>query len=169
MIVGIDNGLDGAAVAIGPLGHVIGDFVMPTFKIHKTTKAGKKRTLREIDALKLAVMLDNLILDRDSANVIFEECPEHSKNKAAMRGMGINAGKILGVLEARRLKVHRITSKDWHPVILGKFSKGESKPVARAKVREIWPDEIWRNKKTDFHSGLVDAALIAEYGRIQNL
>ncbi len=42
MIVGIDNGLDGAAVAIGPMGHVIGSFVMPTFTMKKITKAGKK-------------------------------------------------------------------------------------------------------------------------------
>lgn len=169
MIVGIDNGLDGAAVAIGPLGHVIGSFVMPTFTMKKTTKAGKKSERREIDSLQLAVLLENLILSSDSATVIFEECPDHAKSKAAMRGMGINAGKILGVLEARRLKVHRITSADWHPVILGKFAKGQSKDVAKVKVLEIWPDEIWRNKRTDFHSGLVDAALIAHFGRIQNL
>ena len=169
MIVGIDNGSDGAAVAIGPLGHVIGSFVMPTFKRKKITKKGKERESREIDALQLAVLLENLILSRDSATVIFEECPDHAGSASAMRGMGINAGKILGVLEARRLKVHRITSADWHPVILGKFAKGQSKVVARAKAQELWPDEIWRNKKTNFHAGLVDAALISHYGRIQNL
>lgn len=164
MIVGIDNGSDGAAVAIGPLGHIIGSFVMPTFKRKKITKKGKDRKNREIDSLQLAVMLENLILSRDAVTVIFEECPDHARSASAMRGMGINAGKILGVLEARRLTVHRITSADWHPVILGKFAKGESKNAARAKVKELWPDEVWRNKKTDFHTGLVDAALISYFG-----
>lgn len=172
MIVGIDNGIDGGAVAIGPLGHVIGSFVMPSFKIvkvakTKSKKAGKTvyRTLREIDAKRLLIHIDNLTLGNRNAQIYFEECPDHASSAASMRGMGINAGKILGVLESNRYTATRLLSSDWQPEILGSVPKGKTKEYALEKVKEIWPDEIWQHNKKQYHGGLVDAALIAEFGR----
>jgi hypothetical protein len=170
MIIGIDNGLDGAAVALSASGSVIGGFVMPTVKIRKVAKStGKVKTNREIDAMAFLAALDLMTGDRDGATVIFEECPHHSQSKSAMRGMGINAGKILGVLESRRFNFHRIMSSDWQPAILGKVPQGKTKEAALNKAREIWPDETWAHGKKDWHTGLIDAALIAEYGRLKNL
>jgi hypothetical protein len=169
MFIGIDNGLDGAAVAIGPLGHVIGDFVMPTMRRVHITKEKKVRTYREIDAAQLICALDNLTLGRRTAKLYFEECPHHSQSKAAMRGMGINAGKILGVIESHGYTAIRLLSKDWQPVILGKVPQGMTKAYAAAQAMAIWPEELWRHGKKTMHGGLIDAALIAEYGRRKSL
>lgn len=167
MIVGIDNGLDGAAVAIGDTGHVISTFIMPTLKVTKESKrTGKKKVTREIDALKFFARLDFMIPTRGGTTVIFEECPHHSMSKSAMRGMGINAGKILGILESRGYTFQRIISSDWQPAILGKVPQGKTKKYALNKVREIWPDETWNDGKKDWHSGLIDAALISKFGQL---
>jgi hypothetical protein len=169
MIIGIDNGLDGGAVALSASGAVIQGFVMPTLKIRKVAKStGRVKTNREIDSIAFLAALDLMAGDRLRATVIFEECPHHSKSKSAMRGMGINAGKILGVLETRHYNVRRIMSSDWQPAILGKVPQGKTKEAALNKAREIWPDETWTHGKKDWHSGYIDAALIAEYGRLKN-
>ena len=78
-----------------------------------------------------------------------------------------SAGKILAVLEAKRFKTVRVLSFDWHPVILGKIPQGQSKAMAIAKAQELWPDEDWIKsaKAKNHHDGMIDAALIAEYGR----
>jgi len=50
-------------------------------------------------------------------------------------------------------------------------AKGDTKPAAKAKAQQLWPDEQWlatpRCKKA--HDGMIDGALIAEYARIKNL
>ena len=85
-----------------------------------------------------------------------------------MRSMAMSAGKILAVLEAKGFKkVHRILSFDWHPAVIGKIPQGKSKEYALAKARELWPDESWlaTDRSTTPHNGMIDAALIGEYGR----
>jgi len=82
--------------------------------------------------------------------------------------MALSAGKILAILEAKGFQnVKRILSYDWHPEILGRIPKGQAKALAKAKVAELWPDESWlpSERASVPHDGLIDAALIAEYGR----
>jgi hypothetical protein len=76
-------------------------------------------------------------------------------------------GVIRGILEAYNIRHVRIAPRTWQAEMLGKVPKGETKAHARAKAREIWPDEDWlatpRSKKA--HEGFIDAALIAEFYR----
>jgi hypothetical protein len=170
MIIGIDNGLDGGIVALSPLAGLapIAKYPMPTrsvtYPARKTTKA---RTTREIDTPGVVAILDAIGGNRSEITVYFEHCPFHASDATAMRSMALSAGKILAVLEAKRFKTVRILSFDWHPIILGKIPQGQTKSVAIAKARELWPDEDWAKseKAKTFHDGMIDAALIAEYGR----
>jgi hypothetical protein len=55
----------------------------------------------------------------------------------------------------------------WQRVMLPNCAKGDTKPAALAKAKQLWPAETWlaTNRSTKPHDGLVDAALIAEFGR----
>jgi hypothetical protein len=170
MIVGVDNGLDGGIVALSPIAGVppIAKLRMPTMHVtypaRKTTKA---KSVREVDPRALIRILDSINANRDETTVYFEDCPFHADRAAVMRSMAISAGKIVSILDAKGFRVKRILSFDWHPVILGKVPRGQTKAFAIAKARELWPAESWiANERCNLpHDGIVDAALIAEYGR----
>lgn len=161
MTIGIDNGLEGAAVLLDAGGIVHWE------DFDAITIQSKPRKIREIDAWKFGIKLENLIrisnerFTDEPTRIVFEQCPHHAASAAAMRGMAINAGKIIGALESRCLSFDRITSRDWQPKILGKVPKGETKAYARAKFYELWP-----HLKSIKHDGIIDAALIAYYGHI---
>jgi hypothetical protein len=170
MIVGIDNGLDGGLVALSPIAGVppIAKIPMPTRAVtYPARKKTKARTLREVCTRGLVLALESLNLNREETTVFFEHCPFHADRAETMRSMGLSAGKILAVMEAKNLKTVRILSFDWHPVVIGKIPRGETKSMAIATAKSLWPDETWTasERATLPHTGLVDAALIAEYGR----
>lgn len=168
--IGLDNGLSGGIVALSPIAGLppIAKFAMPvrevTYPARKTTPA---KTTREIDTRGLIAILDQIGGNRDETVVYFEHCPFHADTALTMRSMALSAGKILAVLEAKNYKTIRVLSFDWQPVMLGKIPKGQTKKLALAKARELWPEETWlesdRSKKP--HDGMIDAALIAEFGR----
>jgi hypothetical protein len=171
MIIGIDNGLDGGIVALSPLAGLppIAKHTMPTM-MH-TYPARKKtpvKSSREIYTRGLVALLGGLECNREETSVFFEHCPFHADQALTMRSMAMSAGKILAVLEAMGFRrIHRVLSFDWHPVMLGKIPQGQSKTLALAKATELWPEENWLASKASKvpHNGLIDAALIAEYGR----
>lgn len=171
MIIGIDNGLEGGLVALSPIKGLapIAKFTMPTLSVfYPARKTSKARTLREVDTRGLVAILSSLDANKEETTVFFEHCPFHASDTNAMRSMAMSAGKILAVLEAKGFKnIHRVLSHDWQPVMLGKVPQGKTKEFAMAKASELWPDESWtaseRSKKS--HDGMIDAALIAEYGR----
>lgn len=171
MIVAFDNGLTGAIVALSPIAGLppIHKFVMPTKKLvkpaRKTTKAKK---FNEVDTWGIVRILNTLQCNEETT-VYFEECPDHAKSAYAMKSMATSAGKILAVLELKKLKTVRIISHDWQPEILGKVPRGKTKEYALNKARELWPEENWlaTKRSTTPHDGMIDAALIAEYGRLK--
>lgn len=171
MIIGIDNGLNGGLVALSPIKGLppIAKHVLPTLSItYPARKSSKAKVVREIDARGLVAILNALECKPDETAVFFEHCPFHASDTNAMRSMAMSAGKILAVLEAKGFrKIHRILSFDWHPVMLGKVPQGESKAYALAKAADLWPDEDWTatERAKIPHDGMIDAALIAEYGR----
>lgn len=171
MIIGIDNGLDGGIVALSPLAGLapIAKFTMPTRTVtYPARKSTKAKSTREVDSRALVGILNQIEGPRDSITVFFEHCPFHASDATAMRSMAMSAGKILAVLEAMAFhKVRRILSFEWHPEIIGKIPQGKSKEYARAKAAELWPNESWlaSARASVPHDGMIDAALIAEYGR----
>jgi len=174
MILGIDNGLDGGMVALSPIKGLdpIHKAIMPTlFVSYPARKTCKAKIVREVDARGLVAILNSMECKPDETVIFFEECPERTfgeNGQKTMRSMGKSMGTILAVLACKGFqRVHRILPGDWQPVILGKVPSGQTKPAALAKAHDIWPDENWlaSDRHSTPHNGMIDAALIAEYGR----
>ena len=167
MIIGIDNGLDGGIVALSPCAGCapVAMVPMPT-----TTRSGE----REVDAFELLLWMLGKGAKANSETVIaIEEPLPHAMSSAAARSMAFSFGRITGAIEWRLRYATIIRVKcgnaidGWQRAMLGRFPKGKSKEYALAAAQSIWPGETWlatpRSKVP--HSGLVDAALIAEFIR----
>ena len=161
VIIGIDNGLTGGLVAISASsGLIIERWVMPT--------QGKAKG-NEVAGDSVLMFLDKW--DRSDITALLETPGKHSPGVQALCSMWDSFGAIRAVLETRGIRHHRIAPVTWQKAMLGNVEKGQTKPAALSKARQLWPDENWlataRSSKP--HEGLIDAALIAEYGRIKNL
>lgn len=158
---GIDIGAAGALAFIGsPSGSVPYNYQrMPL----QTT--GKRQ---EVDVMTLSNYLG---LERpDNLTVVVEECPHHSRDKAAMRSMALSFGKIIALLEIRRLRFVIVPAPKWQKALLGKVPAGLTKEAAQTFAQRLWPREnfIFPGCRVP-HDGLIDACLIAEWARRNNL
>jgi len=158
VLIGVDNGISGAMVAISAYhGKVIDKILMPTRPSDRS---------RECDAVAVCEWIENFTHTDDIA-VALETPGKHSPGTLALCSMWDCYGVLRGILEANNIRHIRIAPQTWQKEMLGKVPKGETKPFARAKAKELWVTETWlatpRSKKA--HEGLVDAALIAEFYR----
>ena len=162
--IGIDNGITGGIVALGPCAGTAPIYAepMPLCKAPDGTK--------QIDAVALYKLLDN----NNEVTVCVEECPHHAHRASTMRSMAMSYGMILGVLarfeRSRGWTVASVKSGNalagWQRQMLGNVPKGKTKEWALEAARSIWPNETWILPQCRVpHTGLIDAALIAEFGR----
>lgn len=155
--VGIDNGLNGGIVAVQEPGKILESYVMPT--------RGKTKG-NEVDAKLIRMFLEEW--PAQELTVILETPGKFAKGVQAISSMWDSYGATRGVLEAIGIRHHRITPQSWQKVMLVGCKTGDTKPAALLRAKQLWPGEQWletpRCKKP--HEGLIDAALIAEYGRI---
>lgn len=157
IFIGIDNGLRGGIVALSDHhGPPIGCWVMPL----KCKSKGN-----EVDAYAFQEIIYQF--DPTKITVIVETPGKHSPGVMALCSMWDSYGVIRGVLESRGINHRRIMPQAWQRVMLPNCAKGDTKPAALAKAKQLWPAETWlaTNRSTKPHDGLVDAALIAEFGR----
>lgn len=173
MIIGIDNGLSGGLVAISRQhGLIIAKTPMPviTRSLHRPKKTN------EIHAAEVVRWIAD-VTDYRPCLVVIEECPEHANRASTMRSMGISYGILIGAitggLTGYRVAVVRSGNSldSWQRAILGKVPQGKTKPAALAVASDLWPDEKWlaSPKRKTAHDGMVDAALIAEYARREQI
>jgi len=188
MVLGIDNGLSGALVALSTIAGLppVEMISMPVMQVrlrHREVslakaKGGKAKGRvknvmeNQVDVVALIARLRSLNPDKIES-VWFECCPDHANKVATMKSMAMSAGKILAALEYCGLmdRTHLILSHTWQPVMLGKVARGKTEQAAIAKVAELWPSVDFRRsarcKILDL--GFIDAALIAEFGRLNSL
>lgn len=156
VIVGIDNGISGALVAISQFSEIISYHTMPI---------SRSRKGNEIDPVEVWKWLTSLG-DRGRISIIIEE-PGGSKSAAAAVSMAGSFHTLRTICSLKGLRWQRITPRNWQRVMLPGCKKGDTKPRALAAARQLWPNETWlptpRCSKPD--EGLIDAALIAEFGR----
>ncbi len=160
--IGIDNGLNGGLVALGENpGEIIDMIVMPT--------RGKSKG-NEVDGRLISEWLRK-IDGPDSITILLETPGKFAKGVQAISSMWDSYGTVRGIIEAFGYRHHRITPQSWQKAILIGCKAGDTKPAALARARQIWPSQNWlRSERCKSpHDGLIDAALIAEYGRIKNL
>jgi len=163
--VGIDNGLTGGLVALSDHpGPPIAMLPMPTLKRGK---------FNEIDGTAVVMWIRD-IAQQQPCTIAIEDCPEHAQQKSTMRSMGISYGILVGSISAgcpaATLRIVRSGNpKDsWQRKMLGTLQAGGTKAEALLAARELWPAESWlkTHKCKTPDTGLIDAALIAEFSRL---
>jgi len=172
--VGIDNGLTGGLVALT-------DYAGEIFQLSVMPTQGKAKG-SEVDCVAVRNFLDSLG-GHEQITVILETPGKQGVRFKGRDGkmkqggslslcsMWDGYGAIRSILETRGIRHHRIAPQTWQKAMLGNIAKGQTKPAALSKAKQLWPVEKWLKtpRCTTPHLGLVDAALIAEYGRIKNL
>ncbi len=162
--IGIDNGVSGALVAISdrPSPSFIGSLPMPIVKARK----GNEVNIRAVHLWLTEITGGNL----SNAMYILEE-PGGSKSAKAATSMAGSFHSMRGFFETKLLRWERITPQKWQKEMLPGCETGDTKPRALELARRKWPKETFlkteRCKVPD--EGIIDAALIAEYGRLLDL
>lgn len=162
---GIDNGLHGAIVALSdvPGCPPIFTHVMPVRSKAKGNEVAADRVLDILETLHCDL--------RMGLTVILETPGKHSPGAQALCSMWDSYGAIRAILEIKGIRHHRIAPQTWQKVMLPGCEKGNTKPFALSVARRLWPSETWlatpRSKVP--HDGVVDGALLAEYGRMKGL
>ena len=110
--------------------------------------------------------------EKGVCRVYVEKCQAMSKGgvKQGVKGMfnyGMGFGKILGVLSGLGLSHDLVSPRTWQKKMIPGAKIGESKQAAKVKAFQLYPNEsfIPTGCRTP-HDGVIDAVLIAEYGRL---
>lgn len=162
LYIGIDNGISGALVALGQCGSFIVAIPMPS-------KQWRKRN--EVDVRAIHKWLSEVTNGNlSNAEYVIEE-PNNSRTPSTAYSVASSFHSLRGFFDTKFLPFDRITPQSWQKAMLGKVPAGKTKEYALTKARELWPDETFyaTARCSTPHTGIVDAALIAEYGRIQRL
>ena len=156
-VVGIDNGLDGAIVALAiSNGDILHRTAMPTRK-----RDGK----REIDVITLSEWFNENLGDMSQHAFVLEK-PVGSKSVNAAKSMHGSYHAIRATIEVMGGKFEDVAARTWQKAML---PKGDTKEFSIAVAQRRWPDEDWRknDRCRTPHADACDAANIAEYHRIQ--
>jgi len=158
MIIGIDNGISGALVAIGDCGSFIDSLAMPSVRW---------RNRNEICIDNVLLWLMGVTGGRLQHTKYVIEEPNNSRTPSTAYSVASSFHSLRGMFQARGCQFTRITPQSWQKAMLGKVPAGMTKEYALNKAKELWADETFHataRSKTP-HLGIVDAALIAEYHR----
>ena len=159
MIIGIDNGtMSGGIVIMSDTGSIIAKRTLPYTR---------PRTRPEINIPEIIAWLKLETGDNTHRCSFIIEEPNNSKTASTAYAVASCFHSFRGLLEAKGWEWRRATPQAWQKSVLGKCRIGETKIKALIKAKELWPDENWRasSRCKIPHPGLVDAALIAHYGR----
>lgn len=160
MYIGIDNGVTGGICAISDSSSVIALCRMPV---------KKARSANEVDIRALHLWLSAATGENLSNAVYIIEEPGGSKSASAAKSMAGSFHAIRAFFETKFLRYERITPQRWQKSLLPGCKPGETKKRALSRALELWPEETFipDGCRTP-HDGIIDAALIAEYGRREN-
>lgn len=150
-IIGIDPGLDGGLAAIAADGIQLS--TMPVFD------AGKRRYIDEPRVM-------NWLIDHAIRNArVFIESVHAMPHQGVVSTFtfGTGWGQVRGICAGLGISYELVRPQEWQRVMLAGQPEGSEYLVAS----RLWPHAEWRasERSKKPHDGLVDAALIAEYGR----
>ena len=145
-VIGIDPGATGAIVMLED-GVPIEWMEMPTMKIGTTTRVN-------------AAALADFFMESLAAHVFVESVHSMPKQGVASSfNFGHNAGTVMGVIGALKLRHTLVTPQAWKKAA-GLI--GTDKDAARARAIQLWPNWTELHKKAKGQA-LADAALIARH------
>ena len=157
--VGIDNGISGAVTVLNQEGSVVTSFTLPSTRV---------RSHNELDVRGFHKMMHERKLAPDTVQCVVIEAPGGSQSAAAAAVMSGVFHALRAYLDLFQFRWERVTPQAWQKVLLGSnIPAGTTKELALDTARRLWPAESFlaTDRSKVPHSGIVDAALIAEYGR----
>jgi hypothetical protein len=164
---GIDCGLDGGIALLDQQGALIERKIMPT------TSDGKAR---KICLRSLANYFAEVARHPQDQVFIVENPGAHAPSASGLRSMTYSFAAVEALLASNKLKYHIVLSQKWQKEFWSKpkMPKGQkfnTKAAAYNVACKIWPTELWLRSErcTKPHDGMIDAALLAEYGRRKGL
>ena len=170
---GIDCGINGAIVDIGVDGKNPKSVAMPTL----IENGKKKHDLFAISQFFKRVSVDFQSNYKARPFFIVEDPGHHAPSASGLRSMTLSFAYIEACIVCCQLSYETVSSRSWQKSFWNKKEAVEigeeynTKKMASRAARSIWPDfDFRKNERSRIdHDGIVDAALIAEYGRRHNL
>ena len=152
-IIGIDPGLTGGIALIAK----------DKIEVHKMPVLQLKKG-KIIDEHALCTRLETLAADMGSLLVVVEHVHAMPKQgTVSMFNFGLGFGLIRGILCGLKKRYILVRPQEWKREVLKGYPKGSEIQVARSLFPGV--DLIQSKRARKPHSGIVDALLIAEYGR----
>ena len=149
VFVGIDPGFDGGLAAIGPEGLELS--VMPVSKVGKRKEIDEQEIVSWLAGHRHAHVFIERVAARPGQGVV------------SMFSFGTGWGLVRGICAGMGVPYELVRPQEWQKVMLAGQPKGSEYLVAS----RLWPNTDWRasERARTPHGGMVDAALIAEFGR----
>ena len=148
--IGVDPGLKGGLFAInGPYSRQL---VMPTVLVKNKPK---------LDGIKIVEWFNKFAGQFFVTIELVHAMPK--QGSVSMFSFGMGYGLIQGICLGLGLPYQLVRPQEWQKEML----KGQPKGSEYLVASRLWPDIDWRatERSKKPHDGLVDAALICEYGR----
>lgn len=158
LIIGVDNGLDGAIVALNSTGQVQLREVTPTIGTGK----------REFDDREMARILAS-VTSAYAATVFLERAQAMpGQGVSSMFSVGLGYGLWRGIIAAAGVPVEIVSPRAWQSVMFAGVNKDDTKAASAIVASRLSPGDWRKNERCRVaHDGLTDAYCIAEYGRRQ--
>lgn len=173
LIGGIDGGMNGAIVLLGPENMPI-KIVMPIIKVKKNRGTGFKRHYNEPALRSILVNYRPFHVYLEAAQAMppaayDEESRHQGQGVVSAFNTGFGHGLIRGLLAGLQIPYTIVHPRTWQAVMLRDVPKGDTKKMAFVICSRLWPAVNWcaSDRAIIHHDGLCDAALIAAYGRRQ--
>jgi hypothetical protein len=158
IFVGVDLGKDGGVVSLDPDGRILDKAKIPLIT---STKAKSEYDIPGLCELVKSLSPAVFIVEKA------QPMPMKMGGTQANFQRGLSFGLWQGILAALGASYEAVAPQRWQKVMLAGINAADTKQAALIAVKRLWPKEDWRKseraKKAD--EGLVDAALIGEWGR----
>lgn len=156
--MGIDPGFSGAFGVIEG-SHVYGAPI-PTFWI--TLKSGKRRKQYDYPAIK-----EFLKVRKDAITTLEEQFPMPMQGVVSQYSIGLGYGMFIGMLCGLDITKKTVHAKTWQKEFFQRNPEKTTKEQALEAIQILYPavDLFASERSTVPHTGIVDAVLIAEYGK----
>jgi crossover junction endodeoxyribonuclease RuvC len=138
--------------------------VMPTITIQHGKRNVTVIDTAQLQASMLAFEPDHVYIERQQAMP--------GQGVSSMFSIGYGFGLLSGLLAGMRIPYTVVRAQTWQKEMLkgaGALSGSDTKGASYLVCTRMWPAQDWRANPRckNYHDGLCDAALIAEYGRRQ--
>lgn len=154
-VIGVDPGLDGGLAALSSDGLELR--VMPVVEVGKRRQLDERTIVRWFSDFAPG-----------ECRVFIEAVGARPKQGvAAMFSFGTGWGLVRGICAGLGMPYELVRPQEWQ----GEVLKGQPSGSEYLVASRLWPNAEWRASERcqKPHDGLVDGALIAEYGRRRSM